>query len=141
MFGHDSSPYTYPAGTHVSAALLLRSNTSYGLPCNTCTAILGILAMNVPFTTPHLVHSALCPIITFPHVGMVVTLLLVLVPATTLEMSWKNCVTLGLKQHRYLRTELVPCFSLCSLCFSRTHCIAYGLLSALFSSRSLITVP
>ena len=80
--------------------------------------------MNAPIMPPHLGHSVLCLIITLPHVGLVITLipLLVLVRATTLETSWKKCVTLELKQHRHLRTGISDMF-LIWLSMTFTHAL------------------
>ena len=59
---------------------------------------------------------------TLVHVGLVITLILplVLVLATTLETSWKNCVTSELKQHRYFRTGVSAVF-LIGLSMTLTH--------------------
>ena len=64
--------------------------------------------------------------------GVCLIPLLALVLATTLETSWKNCVTLELKQHqhRYLRTGVSAVFLIFLYDFhARTTCC---LLSALF---------
>ena len=56
------------------------------------------------------------------HVGLVIILIkmLALVLATTLEMSWTNCVTLELKEPRYLRMGDSALF-LTGFSFVRTH--------------------
>ena len=98
---------------------------------------------NVPIMPPHLGHSALCPVITLLHVGFGITLLplLVLVLATTLETSWKNCVTLELKQHRYLTTGVSAMFLIVSsMTFS--HALHHLLVAlSFFPVRSLLQVP
>ena len=93
------------ARTHVQLALACQqsmlkvSRTGCGSPCNTCTATPGIWEMNVLIMPPHLGHSIWHQVTTNLHVGLVIILvpLLALVLATTLEMSWKNCVTLEQK--------------------------------------------
>ena len=98
---------------------------------------------NVPIMPPHLGLSALCPVITLLHVRFVITLipLLVLVLATTLETSWKNCVTLELKQHRYLTTGVSAMF-LIGLSITFTHALHYLLFAlSFFPVRSLLQVP
>ena len=80
--------------------------------------------MNVLIMAPRLGHSASCPIITLLHVGFVLTLipLLVLVLATTLVKSWKNCAALKLEQHCYLATGVSAGFL---IMFSMTFTHAY----------------
>ena len=117
--------------------------TGYGLPCDMCTATQGTWGMNVPTMPPHLGHSALCLVTTLLRVGFVITLipLLVLVLATTLAKSWKNCVTLELKQHRYLRTGLSTVF-LIGLSLNFAHALHHMLfVLSPFPMLSSFTVP
>ena len=97
---------------------MLKVQPGYGLPCNTCAATQGTWGMNVLIMPPRLEHSVWYQIITYLHVGHVILLilLLALLLATTLAMSWRNCMTLGQ-----------------NLLFTRLHRIAFGFLSALFS--------
>ena len=120
-------------------------NTGYGLPSNTCADTLGTWVMNVLTMPPHLGHSDLCQLITYLHVGFVITLthLPVVVIATALETSWKNCVTLELKQLRYLMTGASALFHI-GFSMTFTHALHHMLFalspfSAALGSLGLIS--
>ena len=98
-------------------------NTGYGLPCK-CTDTLGTWVMIVLFMPLHLVHLALSPVTISPLAGFVLTLthLLVVAIVTASAKSWKNCIALELKEHRYLRTgAFAPLVVLLSAFFPRVH--------------------
>ena len=81
------------------------------LPCSTFTDNQETWVTNVLIMPPRLVHLALFPVTTSPLAGFVTTLipLPVVVIVTASVKSWKNCVALELKQHRYLRTGVSCC--------------------------------
>ena len=72
----------------------------------------GTWVMNVLIMPPLLGPWKLCPVTILQRVGLVTALipLPVLVLATTLVTSWKNCEALELKQHRYLKTGFSAVF-------------------------------
>ena len=89
---------TIQARTHVQLALacqqsMLSVQHRLRLTMKHVYGYTGNHKNNVPIMPPHLGLSALCQIITLLHVRFGITLipLLVLVLATTLETSWKNC--------------------------------------------------
>ena len=90
---------TRSAGTCMSAVDAV-PNTSYGLPCNTCTDTLGIWVMNVPIMPLHLVHWASFPVTTLPLAEFVMTLthLPVVMAVTTSARFRKDFTALELKQ-------------------------------------------
>ena len=110
-------------------------NTGYGLSCNTCTETLGTWVLNVLIMPLRLVHLASFPVTILPLAGFVITLthLPVLVTVTISARSWKNCMALELKQHRYLRTRVSAVF-LIGFFVTLTHAFAslVFLLSAFF---------
>ena len=97
--------------------------------------------MNVLIMPSRLVHLALFPITTSPLVGFVIALipLPVLVIVTTLVKSWKKCVALELKQHRYLRTGVSAVFII-GFFVSLTHaiCITCGFALSSLSRGSIL---
>ena len=77
------------------------------------------------------------------HVGFAITLipLLVVVLATTLAKSWKNCVTLELEQQRHLRTGF-SAVSLIVFSLTSTHATHHTLFAlSPFPMRSPFAAP
>ena len=98
----------------------------------------GNLEMNVLIMPPHLGHSDLCPIITLLHVGFVMTLipLLVFGSCNNIGEVLENCVTLELKQRRYLTTGVSAVFHI-GLSVTVTHALhhVWFALSSLFRAQ------
>ena len=86
--------------------------------------------MNVLIMPLHLVHLALSPVTILP---LTLTHLPVVVIVTASARSWKKCIVLELKQHRYVRTGVSAAF-LTGFFVSLNHAFAplVVLLSAFF---------
>ena len=119
---------TIQARTHVQLAhacqqSMLSVQHHLRLPCIMCTARPGTWVMNVLIMPPHWGLSALCQIITLQHVGFVKTMIPLLVfSCTKIGDVLENCVTLELKQHRYLWTGVSAMFLL-GLSMTFTHAL------------------
>ena len=117
--GHNNSSHARAAWTLLPTTIAKKSSTSHNLPCSTsvvtrrilktnarimllrwacnmCTVTQGIWEMNVQIMLLRLAPLLWCQVITSPHIGRITLWipLLALLPATTLEMFRKSCVTL-----------------------------------------------
>ena len=97
--------------------------------------------MNALIMPPRLVHLALFPVTTSLLSGFVTisTPLPVVVIVTASVKSWKNCVALEQRQHRYLRTGVCAVF-LIRFYVTLTHAFAslVVLLSAFFPRANFV---
>ena len=120
---------TIQARTHVQLALacqqsLLKVQHMLVLPCNMCTFIQGSWELNVQIMLLRLAPLVWCQVLTSLHVGHIILLIpsQFLLPAATVVISWRNCVTSEQRWFRLSSTKTrVSALFLIGFSFVRTH--------------------